>query len=185
MIIIGITGTLGSGKGTIVDLLKEKGFLHFSARDFIVEKIKEQGLEVNRDTMTLVANHLREENEPSYIIENLYKKAKESGKNSIIESVRNPLEIEFLRKNDDFLLIAVDADIKIRYERILKRKSVTDNVSFETFKQNEEREMQSKDRNAQNLRACIEMADIRIDNSGTIEELNKQIIELWKTINKK
>jgi len=45
--------------------------------------------------------------------------------------------------------------------------------------------MQSKDKNAQNLRACIEMADIRIDNSGTIEDLNKQISELWKTINKK
>ena len=33
MIIIGITGTLGAGKGTIVDyLVKQKGFVHYSVR---------------------------------------------------------------------------------------------------------------------------------------------------------
>ena len=41
MVIIGITGTLGAGKGTIVDYLKEeRGFLHFSARQFIIEEIE-------------------------------------------------------------------------------------------------------------------------------------------------
>ena len=68
MIIIGITGTLGAGKGTIVDFLKEKGFLHYSARDFIVETIEKEGLEVNRDSMTLIGNRLREEHSPSYIL---------------------------------------------------------------------------------------------------------------------
>lgn len=185
MIIIGITGTLGAGKGTIVNLLKEKGFLHYSARDFIVETIEKEGLEVNRDSMTLIGNRLREEHSPSYIIESLYHRAKESGKNSIIESVRNPKEVEFLRQKEDFLLIAVDADIKIRYQRILQRKSSTDNVSFETFRQNEEREMQSNDVNAQNLKSCIDKADILVDNSGTIEELKEKIEEIWKKIIKK
>ncbi len=184
MIIIGITGTLGAGKGTIVDLLKEKGFLHYSARDFIVETIEKEGLEVNRDSMTLIGNRLREEHSPSYIIESLYQRAKISGKNSVIESVRNPMEVEFLRKKEDFLLIAVDADIKIRYQRIVQRKSSTDNVSFETFKQNEEREMQSNDVNSQNLKSCIDKADIIVDNSGTIEELKEKIEDLWKKINR-
>ena len=95
------------------------------------------------------------------------------------------MEVEFLRKKEDFLLIAVDADIKIRYERIRQRKSSTDNVSFETFQKNEEREMQSSDINAQNLRACIEKADIVVDNSGTIEDLKENIEAIWKTIEKR
>ena len=38
MITIGITGTLGAGKGTIVDYLIEKrGFVHYSVRAFITE----------------------------------------------------------------------------------------------------------------------------------------------------
>ena len=74
MVVIGITGTLGAGKGTIVDYLKEKkGFLHFSARGFIVEEIKRRNMEVNRDTMTSVANDLRANNSPSFIIDELYK----------------------------------------------------------------------------------------------------------------
>lgn len=182
MIIIGITGTLGAGKGTIVEILKDKGFDHYSARDFIIERIKEEHLDINRDSMTRIGNLLREEHTPSYIIESLYDKAKANGKDSVIESIRNPMEVEFLRQKEDFVLIAVDALVEKRYERIIKRQTSTDNVSFETFKQNEEREMQSKDKNSQNLKVCIEKADFLVDNSGTIEELKEKIEDLWQKI---
>ena len=40
MITIGITGTLGAGKGTIVDyLIKNRGFVLYSVRSFITEEI--------------------------------------------------------------------------------------------------------------------------------------------------
>ena len=49
MITIGITGTLGAGKGTIVDyLIQHRGFVHFSVRAFITEEINRRGREVNR-----------------------------------------------------------------------------------------------------------------------------------------
>ena len=71
MITIGITGTLGAGKGTIVDyLVKEKGYVHFSVRDFIVEEIERRGLPINRDSMTMVGNDLRAQYSPSYITAN-------------------------------------------------------------------------------------------------------------------
>ncbi|MBR5146904.1 MAG: AAA family ATPase, partial [Bacteroidales bacterium] len=47
MNIIGITGTIGAGKGTIVDyLVKEKGYVHYSVREFLAEEVKKRGLEV-------------------------------------------------------------------------------------------------------------------------------------------
>ena len=74
MITIGITGTLGAGKGTIVDyLVKNRGFVHYSVRAFLTEEIKRRGLEVNRDTMAMVGNDLRAKHTPSYIVEELYK----------------------------------------------------------------------------------------------------------------
>jgi len=58
--IIGITGTDGGGKGTVVEyLVEKKGFVHCSARALWVDEIKKRGLEVNRANMRIVANDLR------------------------------------------------------------------------------------------------------------------------------
>ncbi len=178
MVIIGITGTLGAGKGTIVDyLIQHKGFNHFSVRAFLLEEIIRQKQPVNRDTMVEVANKLRADNGPSYIIEKLYQKASETGGNCVIESIRTPGEIEALRNKEGFVLLAVDADQDIRYSRIKLRNSETDRITFDTFKENEDREMHSSDPNKQNLSECIKQADYTIFNNGSIELLNAQIEE--------
>jgi dephospho-CoA kinase len=183
MIIIGITGTLGAGKGTIVDYLLEKeNFKHYSVRGYLLSEIDRRGMERNRDSMVIVANDLRASHSPSYIIDELYKRAQEEGKNCIIESIRTPGEVDSLREKDNFHLVAVDADPKIRYERIQQRKSETDNVSFETFLENETREMTATDPNKQNLRKCIEMADHTFTNDGSIEDLHNNISNYINTI---
>lgn len=182
--IIGITGTLGAGKGTIVEYLVEKrGFTHFSVRAFLIEEIEKRELPVNRDSMILVANDLRAKYSPSYLAQQLFERAKAKGGNSVIESLRTPGEIETLRKKGNFVMLAVDADPKIRYERITKRKSTTDNVSFEKFMEQEKKEMTTDDPNKQNLSKCIEMADHVFQNNGTMEELKKEIEEFMNKIN--
>ena len=176
MQITGITGTLGAGKGTIVDyLVKEKGFNHFSVRQYLTGEMEKQGLANNRDNMVVTANNLRAKYSPSFIIEELYKLAKEKGENAVIESIRTPGEIDFLKKQGYFLLLAIDADPKIRYERIIDRKSSTDDIDFNTFVANEKREFTSDDPNKQNLKKCIDQADIVLNNDGTINDLYQQL----------
>lgn len=176
MQIIGITGTLGAGKGTVVDyLIQEKGFKHFSVRQYLIEEMKKRGLANNRDNMVVTANDLRSKNSPSFIIEELYKQAKQKGGNAIIESIRTPGEIDFLKKQGSFLLLAVDADPGVRFERIKGRKSSTDDIDFEKFVEDEKREFTSDDPNKQNLQRCIELADIVLMNDGTINGLYKQL----------
>lgn len=49
MRIIGITGTIGAGKGTVVEYLqKVHGFTHFSARSVLNEMIAERKMEPGR-----------------------------------------------------------------------------------------------------------------------------------------
>ena len=176
MIIIGITGTLGAGKGTIVEyLVREKGFVHFSVRGFITDEINRQGMPVNRDSMVTVANKLRADNSPSYIIDQLYQQAVLTGKNCIIESIRTPGEVQSLREKGNFLLFAVDANPNLRYERIVMRNSETDQISFETFIENEKREMQSNDPSKQNIGKCIEQADITFYNNSSVTDLYRQL----------
>lgn len=176
MLIIGITGTLGAGKGTIVDyLVQEKGFVHFSVRGFITNEINRQGLPVNRDSMVTVANKLRADHSPSYIIDQLYEQALLTGKNCIIESIRTPGEVDSLREKGNFMLFAVDADPLLRYDRIVMRNSETDRISYATFIANEEREMQSTDPAKQNIGKCIEAADYIFYNNSTVPDLYKRI----------
>ena len=179
--IIGITGTIGAGKGTIVEFLKKKGFNHFSARSFINEEIVKRGLTINRDNMVLVANDMRAKHSPSYVAEELFLRAQKKGRDSILESLRTPGEIDKLREEKDFILFAVDANQKIRFQRVKQRNDIqSDDVDFQKFVEQEKKEMNSTDPNKQNLSKCIQMADYIFINDGSIEELEKQVNEVLK-----
>lgn len=183
MIIIGITGTIGAGKGTVVEyLVKNNGFKHFSARDLIVEEVNKRGLENTRDNMVVVANDLRQKYGSGYVADELYRRASVSGDNCIIESIRTVGEIESLNNKGNFILLAVDAEPRTRFERILVRKTMTDNVTFDKFLEDENKEMESDDPNKQNLKKCIQIADFVIDNNGTLDELHSKIEEILKII---
>ena len=183
MIIIGITGTLGAGKGTIVDYLtKEEDFDHYSVRAYLLEEMKSMGMPENRESMMILANRLRAAYGPSYIIDQLYDRARDGGHDCVIESIRTPGEVQSLRRKSDFFLIAVDAEPKKRYDRIKKRASETDKVSFKEFLSNEEREFNSDDPNKQNLSKCIEMADFTFQNNAGIKPLIEQVGKLISEI---
>lgn len=179
MLVVWITGTLWAGKGTIVQHLVEKyNFQEYSVRNFLIEEIKKRSMEVNRDNMTIVANDLRKKFWPDCIVETLYEKAKNSGKNTIIESIRAVGEVVTLRNKGFFYLFAVDADPRVRYERIKSRWSETDDVTFQEFMMNETREMSSNDPNNQNIARCMEMADYVFLNDWTINSLQNQLDQI-------
>lgn len=179
--IIWITWTLGAGKGTISEyLIANKSFKHYSVSDYIVEEIKKRWLEINRDAMYQVWRDLKKRNWADFIVKELYKKAKQEWNNAIIESIRSPWEVDWLKELDDFKLISVDADIKTRYDRIKLRGSSKDNVDFETFVANNERERNSDstDPTKINLSKCIQLADFKINNGWSFEELYKQLDQI-------
>jgi len=182
--IIGITGTLGAGKGTTVEyLVKNRGFKHYSVGGFIADEIRKRGLIPTRDIMVEVGNELRQKHGSGYIATQLYKKAKKQGGNCVIESIRTPGEIQSLKKKDKFILFSVDAPPRLRYERIKKRNSQKDNVSFEKFLADEKIEMNSTDPNKQNLSECIKLADYRFQNNNKIQDLYKQIKAILSELN--
>ena len=193
-IIVGITGTNGAGKGTVVERLMNKyQFKHYSVRNYLLSIMEKNGVNNNdRNAMRDTANKLRAEHSPSYIVEQLLNQALLNGNNdvdeqqqmSIIESIRVPKEAIALKEKGQgsFYLLAVDADPKVRYQRILQRQSETDNVTYLEFLEQEDAEMVNVEDHKQNLKKCIEISDAIIYNDQTIDDLNIQIDQFVDSI---
>lgn len=168
--LIGITGTNGSGKGAVVEyLVSKKGFSRYSGRTVILEALEARHLPLNRTNMHDVANELRKEHGPAHIIERLYDMAKDET-NAVLESVRTIGEAEFLKEKKAFI-IAVDAKKETRYERVLSMSHDAVPLTFEEFTRMEDSEMASSEPWDMNVFGVMQMADARVTNDGTLEEL--------------
>jgi len=180
--IIGITGTDGAGKGTVVEYLAAHGFVHYSARGLITQEIEKRGLAVNRDNTRLVANSLRAEFGPAVIAQKYIERAqKENIGNCIIESVRSLGEAEAIKAAGGILL-AVDANQAVRYGRNVARGTSLDKISFEKFCEQETVEMNDPDPSGMQKAKVMEMADYTIMNDSTVEELEIKVENFLITI---
>ena len=108
-----------------------------------------------------------------------------SDSNHIVDSIRNPFEVISLRKGTlfgNFILISVDANARLRYDRLRSRGRIGDTDSWEKFVEQERKEENNDDPNKQQLSKTMEMADYIIDNSGTIGELEEQINRIFSRL---
>ncbi|MFN7181284.1 MAG: AAA family ATPase [Planctomycetota bacterium] len=179
--IIGLTGTIASGKGTVADFFKKKGFIYFSLSDQLREKVKEMGLPVSRENLHAIGNKLRKEYGKGVLAELVKEKLTKYGyPDAIIDGIRNPGEIEAVRALRDFFLIAVDAPAEIRFERIKKRNRENDPHDWDEFLRLDERDKKGCDEWGQWVSKCIELADFVIINDDSIMNLSTKLEELYK-----
>lgn len=181
--LLGITGTDGAGKGTVVRYLVEHAdFVHYSARAVIVEEIEQRGLPADRDHMRLIANDLRKLHGNDYVVAYYLKKfAADEPKNAVIESIRTLAESQTLKAAGGYLL-AVDADPKVRYERIERRGSSSDHISYAEFLAQEQVEMNDPDPHGMQKAAVMAAADHTIYNNTTITDANATLAKWLTTV---
>jgi len=172
--LIGLTGTNGSGKGEVASFFVKKGYAYFSLSDIIRDELRNKGQEITRDNLIRMGNTMRKELSPDILARKIMKKVK--GK-AVIDSIRNPKEVEYLRKQGGFILLAIDAPPEIRYERVKKRGREESVLTLQEFKAKEAEEMSTEER-SQQLQVCMKVADFTIQNSGTLLELHKKLEKL-------
>jgi len=176
--IIGLTGYNASGKGELAKILQNRNYKYYSCSDIIREECEKNKIEKSRENLINMGNKLREEFGPGVLatktLEKINKDKKEGIEKFIIDSIRNPFEVEELKKNPDFILIGIDAPIEERYNRAKSRGRLENANSLYEFKKIEETE-KSSNPNAQQLDIVYKMADKFIFNDSTIEELEKRL----------
>jgi dephospho-CoA kinase len=182
--IIGVTGNNGSGKDTFANyLVSKKGFEHISLSDFIREETARRGIELARHNFHDVGNEMREKSGPD-ILAKLALDRMDTGKNYVVTSIRNPNEVRELKAAGHFVLVAVDAPIKIRFARIIdrNRKNEKEIISFEEFKRFEADELESQLSSSQQIKECVAMASFNVDNDSDLESFSRSIEDAFTQI---
>lgn len=172
--LIGLTGTNSAGKGAVAAYFENKGYAYFSLSDLIREELRKIGKEVTRDNLIKMGNELREKGGHDILARLVMEKVKDK---SVIDSIRNPKEVEYLRTQKGFILLAVDAPVELRYERAKKRGRAESASNLAEFIKKEAEEMTDLEK-GQQLHNCMKMADFLVINDGSLKDLYRRLEEL-------
>src|SRR5215472_3909944 len=114
--LIGLTGRNASGKGEVARYLQRKSFYYYSLSDAIRDEIRSRGEEPTRERLIIVGNELRQRYGSSILAERVLAKI-EDDKHYVIDSIRNPAEVETFPTATHFNLNRIEAPSEIRYQQ--------------------------------------------------------------------
>jgi len=171
--LVGLTGTNGAGKGEVAAYLMKKGYAYVSLSDEIRDELRRKGKEITRDSLIATGNALRCRYGADILARRVMKKV--TGR-TVVDSIRNSREVAFLRRQKGFVLVGVDAPAELRYERTRRRGRAESAGTFEEFVEKEKQEM-AGGTSGQQIRRCLDLADVTIVNDGSLRALHRQIKE--------
>ncbi len=171
--VICIVGQLGSGKGTAARFFANQGYRFYSLRDRLREEMEKSGIELTRENMQNTGDNLREQFGNAVFAIKTDELMCDDGENRyVIESFRNPGEVEYFKTKYHAKVIGIVADPKKRFAFMKKRGRMGDPKTWEDFLKVDARDKGiGQAVNGQQTVACLNLADVIIENNGTIEEL--------------
>jgi len=182
--IIGLTGTIASGKGVVADFFKNKGFVYLSLSDELRQIAKERKIELTRENLQKLGNTLREEI-GAFVLAKMVSDKIHSQKyrNVVVDGIRNPAEVVELKKLKDFFLVAVDAPEKTRFERMVGRNRESDPKTFEEFLRVNKKDLGVGEKvTGQGVGKCMKLAKYMLINDSSYEEVENKINKLYADI---
>lgn len=178
--IIGLTGTIASGKSTVADILKEKGFEHHTYSDILRIEAKKRNIEPTRENLQKLGNQFKDESKNLGILSKLIIENAKSDK-IIADGIRTLDEINELKKYPDAYIIGVDAPLKIRYQRLKERRRSGDPLTFEKFRKVDDHENKGLTP-GQDINNCIKKSDFVVINNCSLKDLKNKIDSILKKI---
>lgn len=175
--VVGLTGPNAAGKGEVAAHLRRRGFTCHSLSDVVREEAAAQGLPPEREHLIRIGNDLRDAGGAGVLAERILPRLTGF---AVVDSIRNPVEVEVLRTLPRFLLVGVDAPVEVRFRRSVSRSRIGDPTTLEEFKAREIQE-NSADPNGQQLGATLRLADVILSNSGDLHDLRSEVDRVLAT----
>ena len=175
-VVVGIAGMPGSGKGVFRRIVQKMGYPVVIMGDVVREEVKRRKLKPTPENLGKIMLNLRELEGSAAIAKRCIPKVKNATRRIVvIDGVRSLAEVEEFKKHfPHFILIAIQASPKTRYQRLFRRKRSDDPTNWETFKQRDLREL------GVGMGAVIATANRTIVNEGTLAQLKNKIRQVMK-----
>lgn len=171
--LIGLVGTLGSGKGSVGKALEEKGFQRRVFSDILRQELIKRKIVINRENLQDIGNEMRRKDGCGALAKRLIESL-DLSKDCVVDGIRNPGEIDVLKENG-FVILLINAPQKLRFNRMIERRSDDDPLTWGEFLRIENRDLGEEDSAGQQVRKSMEMADFKLINDLDIEDLNTKI----------
>ena len=185
--IVFIVGMTGSGKSAVSDELVKQGFAFLRFGQITLDKVKEDGLEVNEVNERKIREGFRKEHGmAAFALLNIPKFDKLLEKSNVVgDGLYSWSEYKVLKEKykDSMYVIAVYAPPETRYQRLENRG--VENDEKQRFRSFTKKESKARDyAEIENLEkgGPITMADFTIVNTGTIDELKQKVLEILSAV---
>jgi deoxycytidylate deaminase len=184
--VIGLVGPFGSGCSYVAQKIVEKNSYELlSLSDVLRQKYKEKypKKKATRKELQKFGDYIRETEGSAYLAEEICKRIDEDdSKNYIVDSIRNPEEINLLRKSfAGFFLFGIFAEPDIRWERV---KAIYNN-DRRSFDEDDKRDSNDGLLYGQRVTDSFRMADIIVLNNDIIQPGNQNESEFLAKIKQK
>ncbi|MGV8171884.1 MAG: AAA family ATPase [Candidatus Woesearchaeota archaeon] len=171
-VIIGVCGTLCSGKGVVSEILKSKGCDVITLGAIVRESLNSKNIATTREAQQNEGNALRKEFGGQILAERALKKYLHSTNPLVIDGIRNISEIEYLKKHSKFFLIGIDASIESRWKRSLQRNRDPGHKDYDKFVSDDARDKgRNEPDSGQQVSLCLVQADFLIMNDEEYVDL--------------
>jgi dephospho-CoA kinase len=187
-IIIGVTGTMTSGKGALQYFLVNRGFLYIrNTAPILDEGLKSKTDMKDRENWLKILVELRKKEGLEVLTKRAEKKMSEDEESDrfVVCPIRHPADITYLKKKYNALIIFIDAPFKLRYRRTLI-KELGSGLTEEEFKKKDDFEKNPTGENAgylPNIEECRKLADEVITNDKTLNDLNDSLDKVLRKHN--
>jgi len=175
MKVFGVVGLNGTGKDEVARYLKSKyGVPLISVGDIVREIAAKEGIEATRANLDNITRQYFERFGEGYFLKLVVEKIQSSGwKHAGISGIRSPRDVEIVREafGSDFLLFHIYiSDPQVRYQRMVRRGSARDKISYAEFQKQDQ-----VSRDLFHIDQAAALADVSIANDGTLKDLHAAI----------
>lgn len=180
--VIGLVGPFGSGKTKARGFFAENGYLCITLSDIIKDEARSRNLEISREVVMDLGNSLRREYGNNILAVRALERIREAQvSKSLIDGIRNPAELNYLKHEARAFIIGITLDPKLRFQRVLNRNLPGDPKTYEDFLEIDRRDSgMVGDNNSQQVNACIQLADTILKNDGDLFQFRLKLESFLK-----